>query len=218
MNRGDKVLDFGCAGGFMLRCFREIAEDRGSGGEVWGVDLSGPHVQWCMRHLMPPFRFALTSNCPSLPFPDGHFDLAYCISVFSHIGEHCDGWLAELARVIRPGGRLYASVVTKESMRRYFSERPSLGFSTEMRKVFTPAQLGSDFAAAVCGNGPGLHAVYDLDTFKTKCESCFEIADIVPDSHSFQWAFVLRRPTPVCHDRPACRRLSVLRRGFRAGR
>ncbi|MBK7403362.1 MAG: class I SAM-dependent methyltransferase [Phycisphaerales bacterium] len=197
---GEKILDFGCAAGFVLRHFRDIAEDprqplpHGGGGEVWGVDVSGPHVDWCLRHLMPPFRFALNSSLPSLPFPDGYFDVVYCISVFSHMGENCDGWLLELARVLRPGGRLYLSVVTKQSMWDYLRDRPQLGFSRAMRDRFTPEQLQSDFVTAVVQNGPGCHAVYDLDAFKTKCQNAFEILSITPNAHSFQWAVVLRRP------------------------
>lgn len=191
---GDKILDFGCAGGFVLRHFLDIATDTEAGGEVWGVDFSGPHIDWCVRHLMPPFRFALTSSLPSLPFPDGYFDLAYCISVFSHMGENCEGWLLELARVIKPGGRLYLSVVTKESMHEYFTKRPALGFSKAMHRRFTPEQLASDFAVAVVGNGPGCHSVYDLESFKAKCRCAFEVVSVTPEAHSHQWAIVLRRP------------------------
>lgn len=192
--RGQKILDFGCAGGFVMRNFLDIAQDRESGGEVWGVDFSGPHIDWCVRHLMPPFRFVLTSSIPSLPFADGYFDLTYCISVFSHMGEQCEGWLAELARVTKPGGRVYLSVVTKESMRDYFEKRPALGFSTAMKRRFTPEQLESDFSSAVVGNGPGCHSVFDLEAFKAKCECAFDVISVVPNVHSFQWAVVLQRP------------------------
>ncbi len=191
---GDRILDFGCAAGFVLRHFRDIAEDRAAGGEVWGVDFSGPHIEWCIRHLMPPFRFALTSSLPSLPFADCYFDYTYCISVFSHMAEQCDGWLLELARITKPGGRVYLSVVTKQSMQDYFVKRPKLGFSLAMQRQFSPAQLDSDFLAAVVGNGPGCHSVYDLDAFKAKCECAFEVVRIVPNVHSFQWVLVLRRP------------------------
>ncbi len=200
--RGQKILDFGCAGGFVLRNFLDIAQDRESGGEVWGVDFSGPHIDWCVRHLMPPFRFALTSSIPSLPFPDGYFDLTYCISVFSHMGEQCEGWLAELARVTKPGGRVYLSVVTKESMRDYFEKRPTLGFSTAMKKRFTQKQLESDFSSAVVGNGPGCHSVYDLEAFKAKCECAFDVVSVVPNVHSFQWVLVLQRPERAVGNTP----------------
>lgn len=191
---GDKLLDFGCAAGFVLRNLLEIATDRDSGGEVWGVDFSSPHIDWCIRHLMPPFRFALTSSLPALPFADGHFDLAYCFSVFSHMGENCEGWLAELARVLRPGGRLFLTVVTKESMWDYFQHRPKLGFSTAMRRRFTDEQLRSNFSVAVVQNGPGCHSVFDLDDFKAKCACAFEVAAVVPNAHSYQWGIVLRKP------------------------
>lgn len=190
---GDRILDFGCAAGFMIRHLHAIAEDNASGGEVWGVDMSGPHIEWCQRHLMPPFRFAISSSFPSLPFPDEYFDLAYCGSVFSHIGESCDAWLLELARIIRPGGRLYLTMVTKQAMWRYINEWPRVGFSNQIQQAFTREELESDFAMAVCGSGPGCHAIYDLDVFKTKCEMAFDVVSVVPDVYTYQWALVLRR-------------------------
>ncbi|MCC7387178.1 MAG: class I SAM-dependent methyltransferase [Phycisphaerales bacterium] len=196
---GWSVLDFGCAAGFMTRHFRHLADHASgeAGGEVWGVDLSGPHIDWCMRHLAPPFRFALTSSFPSLPFEDGRFDLVYCGSVFSHIGEHCDGWLLELARVLRPGGTLYLTLVTKEAMWKYIERWPQLGFSKDIQRLFTPEQLRSDFATLVFRNGPGLHTVYDMDYFKAKCEGSFEVLRVQPDVYTFQWAVALRKRSRV---------------------
>jgi len=189
IDAGDRVLDFGCAAGFMIRRLTDVA----ARGEVWGVDLSGPHIAWCMRHLSPPFRFVLTSSFPSLPFCEGYFDLIYCGSVFSHIGESVDAWLLELARIIRPGGRLYLTMVTKEAMWEYFRRWPEIGFSKSMQRAFTREQLGSDFAVAVYGRGPGSHAVYDLEWFRAKCAPAFEVRAVVPNVYTFQPALVLQR-------------------------
>lgn len=55
-----------------------------------------------------------------LPFPDAHFDRAYSISVLEHIPDGGAGEaLAELARVVRPGGRI---VVTLPYAERYFED------------------------------------------------------------------------------------------------
>jgi len=48
---------------------------------------------------------------PGLPYPDGHFDLVYAMSVFTHIVEDWAGWLLELRRVLAPGGILLATVI-----------------------------------------------------------------------------------------------------------
>lgn len=103
---GDRILDFGCAAGRMLRCFKDLA----AGHEIWGVDIRADHILWCQQHLSPPFRFATTTTYPHLPFEDNSFDLIYAGSVFTHIGDLEDAWLLELRRILRPGGFLYATV------------------------------------------------------------------------------------------------------------
>ena len=186
---GQSVLDFGCGAGPMIRCLRPLAE----AGEVWGVDLSAEHVWWCRRALGAPFRFAVTSTTPHLPFRDGTFDLVYCGSVFSHIPEQPDTWLCELARVIRPGGTLYATYVPIEGMRRYLERRPDLHFSERLRARFDAATLGSEFDMLVCERSPSAHVVYDAAVFRAMCESVFDVLSETPNAYSAQSALVLRR-------------------------
>ena len=100
---GDHILDFGCGIGRMTRQLRRFAE----AAEVWGVDISARHIFWCKRHLSPPFRFATTTTIPHLPFRDGQFSLVFAGSVFTHIDDLADAWLAEVRRVIKPGGAAY---------------------------------------------------------------------------------------------------------------
>lgn len=187
---GDRILDFGCAGGPMIRCLAEFAR---APGEVWGIDIDGEHVTWCMSNLMPPFKFALTSTFFHLPFEDRFFDLIYCGSVFSHMGETADAWLLELARITSPGGRLYLTFNTKQSMKDYLEQWPDLGFSTDIRAGFTPEQLRSDFAMLVANRSPWMHSVFDRDFFLGKCAMMFDVRAVVPNAYSFQTAVVLER-------------------------
>ena len=41
---------------------------------------------------------------PPLDLPANSFDLVYAVSVFTHLTEHWSGWLAEMHRLLRPGG------------------------------------------------------------------------------------------------------------------
>ena len=66
LHDGARVLDFGCASGRIIRWL----EDHTERGEVWGVDISGAHVTWCQQNLSPPFRFAMTTTFPHLPFEE----------------------------------------------------------------------------------------------------------------------------------------------------
>ncbi|MFB3776848.1 MAG: class I SAM-dependent methyltransferase [Bryobacteraceae bacterium] len=101
-----RVLDFGCGCGRTLRWF--LPGDRP--GRFCGVDVDAEAVEWCGRHLKGA-SFQATSPAPPLPFPDDHFDIVYAFSVFTHLDEAMqDAWLAELGRILEPGGVLLLTV------------------------------------------------------------------------------------------------------------
>lgn len=188
---GDRILDFGCAAGPQIRCLKEFAEN----GQVWGADLSAPHVTWCMSHLPECFRFAVTTGLPHLPFEDRYFDLAYCGSVFSHMSEMTDAWLLELSRVIRPGGHLYLSMNSKQSMHHYLKWWPKVEFSRAVRRAFIDEKpWESNFAVAVVGRSVWQHSVYNLSFFQRKCEQAnFRVVSTNRNAYSFQTVLLLER-------------------------
>ena len=69
-----------------------------------GSDLSGAAIDWCRENL--PFaRFETNGLSPPLAFADASFDLAYALSVLTHLPEAIQHeWMDELHRVVRPGG------------------------------------------------------------------------------------------------------------------
>ena len=109
--KGARVLDFGCGAG---RVMRHLVEDVGDG-ELRGVDIDRPSIEWLEANACPPLRAAACGERPGLPHPDGHFDLVYVFSVFTHIVEDWAGWLLELRRVLAPKGVLLASVIGRET-------------------------------------------------------------------------------------------------------
>jgi SAM-dependent methyltransferase len=96
----EAVLDFGCGCGRVLRYWQ------GHPGLVAGSDRDARAIDWCRRHL----TFARCERnglTPPLAFADASFDLVYALSVFTHLTEDLQtAWRDELARVLRPGGRL----------------------------------------------------------------------------------------------------------------
>ena len=101
-----RVLDFGCGAGRVLRHLV------GRAAELHGAELDEPSVDWLRDHLGDHVQAVLTTEEPGLPYPDDHFDVAYAYSVFTHLTVHWAGWLAELHRVLRPGGVLLASTIS----------------------------------------------------------------------------------------------------------
>jgi demethylmenaquinone methyltransferase/2-methoxy-6-polyprenyl-1,4-benzoquinol methylase len=101
---GDRVLDACCGTGDLALAARA------AGAEVTGLDFSpamlerarrkSPAVEWVEGDLL------------ALPFPDGSFDAATVGFGIRNVSDLDDG-LAELARVLRPGGRLGCLEITR---------------------------------------------------------------------------------------------------------
>jgi SAM-dependent methyltransferase len=100
----ERVLDFGCGCGRVLRHLAEAA-----GPEIYGADLNGAAVRWCARCL--PLAGALENDLePPLELPDEHFGLIYAFSVFTHLPPGlAERWTDELRRLLKPGGLLVLS-------------------------------------------------------------------------------------------------------------
>jgi SAM-dependent methyltransferase len=96
---GKRVLDFGCGPGRTLSEFSREAEQA----EFVGCDIHAESLAWARANL-PRFTFVQNREEPPLDLPAGSFDLVYGVSVFTHLTEHWSGWLAEIHRLLRPGG------------------------------------------------------------------------------------------------------------------
>jgi ubiquinone/menaquinone biosynthesis C-methylase UbiE len=94
------VLDVGCGGGASTAALaaRGIAE-------VWGIDPS-PYLLRCAAARVPDARF-VQGVVEDTGFADARFDGVACCFVFHELPPRAaDRALAEIARILRPGGRL----------------------------------------------------------------------------------------------------------------
>lgn len=102
---GDRLLDFGCG---CARLTRRLIADTPA--DVFGSDYNPRLVAWCRENLTGG-TFSQNDLEPPLPYPDAMFDLVIARSVFTHLTEELQvRWMAEMRRVIRPGGLLYFSM------------------------------------------------------------------------------------------------------------
>jgi len=100
---GRRILDAGCGSGPLFAALR----DRGA--IVTGFDKSAAMVELARRRLGDGADLQVADVGSPLPFPDGEFDDVIA-SLVLHYLEDWGPALAELRRVLKPGGRLLVSV------------------------------------------------------------------------------------------------------------
>jgi SAM-dependent methyltransferase len=190
---GQRILDFGCGSGRMIRWLRGLAAES----EIWGVDIRAEHILWCKHHLQPPFHFAVTTIVPHLPFEDNSFDLVYAGSVFTHIDDLVDSWLLELRRLMKPGGRLYLTVHDNTSvsmLKNELREHP-LGVTYTSSADFMDYS-GQDFACFTLGRSDDSQVFYDLDYFRSLASPLYTVQAVEERAYGHQTAILLQKPRP----------------------
>lgn len=98
-----RILDIGCGTGVFAARIRQAMPEA----KVWGIDLvSGMLTKGAQRwqshagHIAP-----IQGDSERLPFASDSFDVVTCANSFHHY-PHQDRAVAEMFRVLRPGGRL----------------------------------------------------------------------------------------------------------------
>ena len=100
---GDRVLDLGCGPGFYVA---DIAERIGPDGAVTGIDPSDAMLAMTARRTEDAANVTLAEGgADAIPAEDAAFDRAVSVQVLEYVAD-VPGALAELRRVLRPGGRL----------------------------------------------------------------------------------------------------------------
>jgi ubiquinone/menaquinone biosynthesis C-methylase UbiE len=102
---GERVVDLGCGPGFMTR---ELALAVGRRGRVHGLDLSEPMLGLARRRCAElPAVELVVGDMTALDLPDGSLDAAVALQSLEYVPEVARA-MAEIARVLRPGGRAVA--------------------------------------------------------------------------------------------------------------
>lgn len=97
---GETLADLGSGTGFYTDLVAPDAET------VYAVDVQSEMHEYYREKGLPEAVETVTADAADLPFPDGELDgVVSTMTYHEFVG---DGALAELARVIRPGGRFVA--------------------------------------------------------------------------------------------------------------
>ena len=102
---GDTVLDLGCGSGYAGRALRDTRD----AGRVYGLDGSPEMARNARSYTDDPRVSYLVGDFDALPLSDGAVDHVWSMEAFYYAvdPEHT---LAEVARVLRPGGTFYCAV------------------------------------------------------------------------------------------------------------
>lgn len=125
---GERVLDVGCGTGAALAQVGKAAR-----AELFGVDPSRTMLA-AARARLGEGAVLVDATLGSLPFSGGAFDAALALNVL-YFCDHEGAMLADLHRVLKPGGRLVAYVTHREVMQRWSFTRAGL------HRLFDAAEL-----------------------------------------------------------------------------
>jgi len=104
-----KILDVGCAYGFMLRKFPDTFEK-------FGVDISDYAIMEAHKRL--PGAALIVGNAEDgLPFPEGFFDIVVCNDVLEHLADPASA-LKNIRKVLNNNGILYINTPNLNWFRR----------------------------------------------------------------------------------------------------
>lgn len=137
------------------------------GGEYEGFDPQREHLFWAKENVMPlhpscAFHVAnirnriynpggsLDPTTFRFPYEDGHFDVVVASSLFPYMLEaEFEHYMAEISRVLKPGGRLCASffLVDEESAQSLRSHREPYCFRYPCGELITAGPNGGGLAA-----------------------------------------------------------------------
>jgi 2-polyprenyl-3-methyl-5-hydroxy-6-metoxy-1,4-benzoquinol methylase len=135
---GGRLLDLGCAMGFLL----EAAEQAGF--EGWGLDLNPEAVRVAKQRFGD--RVA-QGELEDSAFPGVAFEVVTLIDVIEHVPEPA-ALLAEVHRRLAPGGVLAVILPNAASLTRRLLGRRWPHYAPEHLFFWTPASLGRQLAAA----------------------------------------------------------------------
>ena len=198
--RGQRILDFGCGSGRLIRWLRGVADDS----EIWALiserSMSCGAGSTSSRPSTSPSRRIV----PHLPFEDRYFDLIYAGSVFTHIDDLVDSWLLELRRLLKPGGRLYLTIHDNTSVSMLKNElreqREGQLFNASAEFV---EYSGQDFACFTLGRSDDSQVFYDLSYFRGIVGSLYTVLAVVEKAYGHQTAMLLQKPGPGERPEPA---------------
>lgn len=141
------VMELGCGVGRLLRHAPGPAFAR-----MIATDVNAASLDWCRTHL-PGVEYFLHSPLPPIKsLPAASVDVAYAHSVFTHIPlEHQAAWLEELERIMRPGGCLAITFLSRVQQDALLDDQQQVALSVTGQVQILPLPVPGHEAAVTYG-------------------------------------------------------------------
>jgi ubiquinone/menaquinone biosynthesis C-methylase UbiE len=187
----DAILDWGVGCGRIARHFLERGHRN-----IHGADIDALNIDWLVQTTGWDRAVRIDFD-PPMPYPDAFFDVVYGHSVFTHLAyEDQFKWLAEIRRVLKPGGHAFVTVCSEPGV--YITKFRDM----ELKPDFLTTLLERgfyDLAAQNVGVDTGREGYYRLVAhtrrfIRERWSEHLDICRIMPCFMDHQDLVILRRP------------------------
>ena len=200
LSDGDNAFELGCASGRVLRHFacQEPALT------VWGADIQLRYIEWIRKFLPKRIRAFQNTVLPQLPLEGNSQKLIYAFSVFTHIDDFELAWLAELRRVLLPGGVAYLTIHSERTWKnmnpewplwkglvRHKDHIPDYDISAELFKRQMP--LPKTVFWWTTGKTYNTQVFHSDEYIRDAWGRFFSIKEIIPSGYDYQDVVVLQK-------------------------
>ena len=200
LDPGARVLELGCASGRVLRHFAT----QFNGLDVWGTDISLRHAEWVRLHLPPQIKVFQNTTLPHLPLEDNSCAMVCAFSVFTHIDELELAWLAEIRRILRPGGIAYLTIHSDSTWRQMKPGWPIYDALLNGKAQIADYPVTADFLGGPLprektvfrwssGKNYNTNVFHTENYIRTAWGRLFGVREIIPAGHSYQDVVVLQK-------------------------
>jgi SAM-dependent methyltransferase len=188
---GPVVLDWGCGHGRVTCHFI----DQWPLAKMYGTDIDAENIAWCNEHLAPE-RFVVAPLWPPCEFADGTFDGIFGISVVTHLtAEAQRAWLAELARILKPGGTALLTFSADASAAFTSYWRDAAWWSRWQELAFNDEQIDTALAGKISEPEYYRNTLQSTPGFVRECGRHFDVLSIEPAIFGgYQDCAILRKP------------------------
>jgi len=115
IKESDRILDFGCSSGRIIKTLQAVYPDAC----FTGCDPNGEAIKWAASE-MPSAEFFISPEKPPIPTESGSYDIVYAISIWSHFSRGAAmQWLDEMHRILKNDGLLLITAHGFGALRHY---------------------------------------------------------------------------------------------------